>query len=177
MNLCTLGLLFLVTQYLQTVRHASAPAAGLALLPLFLPLTLLAPYAGRVVARSGARLPMVAGLVLAAAGFAVLTLPAEDSPYWVLLPALLLWGVGLAALTPAVVAAAIGSAGVRAGLASGVNNTARQAGGAVGIAIFGAVAGSASNARAFLSGMHATGLASALLFLVAGLSTVLMCSN
>ncbi len=177
MNLCTLGLLFLVTQYLQTVRHASAPAAGLALLPLFLPLTLLAPYAGRIVARSGARPPMVGGLVLAAAGFAVLTLPAADSPYWVLLPALLLWGVGLAALTPAVVAAAVGSAGARAGLASGVNNTARQAGGAVGIAIFGAVAGSASNARAFVSGMHVSSLVSALLFLVAGLSTLLMRSN
>ncbi len=177
MNLCTLGLLFLVTQYLQTVRHDSALAAGLALLPLFLPLTLLAPYAGRVVARFGARPPMVAGLFLAAAGFAVLTGLDAHSPYWALLPALLLWGVGLASLTPAVVAAAVGSAGGRPGLASGVNNTARQAGGAVGIAIFGAVAGSASNARAFLSGMHLSGLASALLFLVAGLSTVLMRSN
>lgn len=177
MNLCTLGLLFLVTQYLQTVRHDLAVAAGLALLPLFLPLTLLAPYAGRVVARSGARPPMVAGLLLAAAGFAVLTLLDADSSYWTLLPALLLWGIGLAALTPAVVAAAIGSACGRPGFASGVNNTARQAGGAVGAAIFGAVAGSASNARTFLSGLHLSGMASALLFLVAGLSTVLMCSN
>jgi MFS family permease len=70
-----------------------------------------------------------------------------------------------------------GAGGVRPGLASGVNNTARQAGGAVGIAIFGAVAGRASNARTFLSGLHLSGVASALLFLVAALSTVLMCSN
>jgi DHA2 family methylenomycin A resistance protein-like MFS transporter len=177
MNLCTLGLLFLITQYLQTVRHDSALAAGIALLPLFLPLTLLAPAAGRAVARFGARPPMVAGLLLAGAGFVVLTGLGADSSYGVLLPALLLWGLGLAALTPAVVAAAVAAAGDRPGLASGVNNTARQAGGAVGIAAFGAVAGSASNARVFVSGLHLSGVVAAALFLVAGLSTVLMRSN
>jgi DHA2 family methylenomycin A resistance protein-like MFS transporter len=128
---------FLVTQYLQTVRHDSALAAGTALLPLFLPLTLLAPATGRVAARFGPRPPMVAGLLVAAAGFALLTGLRTDSSYRVLLPALLLWGLGLAALTPAAVTAA----GARPGLASGVDNTARQAGGAVGIAAFGAVAG------------------------------------
>jgi DHA2 family methylenomycin A resistance protein-like MFS transporter len=75
------------------------------------------------------------------------------------------------------VAAAVGAAGSRSGHASGVNNAARQAGGAVGIAAFGTVAGSASNARLFVSGMHLSGLVAAALFLVAGLSTVLMRSN
>jgi DHA2 family methylenomycin A resistance protein-like MFS transporter len=94
-----------------------------------------------------------------------------------MLPALLLWGCGLAVLTPAVVAAAVGAVKERSGLASAVNNTARQAGGAVGIAAFGAVAGNASNARVFTSGIHVSGLVSVALFLVAALSTVFMRSN
>lgn len=177
MNLCTLGLLFLVTQYLQTVQHRSALAAGVALLPLFLPLTVLAPFIGRLTGRFGPRRPMIAGLLLAAGGFALLTGIATNSSYWALLPALFLWGCGLGVLTPAVVAAAVGAVKERSGLASAVNNTARQAGGAVGIAAFGAVAGSASNARLFTSGIHVTGLVSVALFLVAALSTSLMRAN
>jgi DHA2 family methylenomycin A resistance protein-like MFS transporter len=177
MNLCTLGLLFLVTQYLQTVRHDSALAAGLALLPLFLPLAVLAPFAGRLTGRFGPRRPMVAGLLLAGGGVALLTAVRIDSSYWTLLPALVLWGCGLGVLTPAVVAAAVSAVRERSGLASSVNNTVRQAGGAVGIATFGALAGTASNARVFVSGMHVAGLVSVLLFLVVALSTVFMRSN
>jgi DHA2 family methylenomycin A resistance protein-like MFS transporter len=120
---------------------------------------------------------MIAGLLLTGGGFALLAGLAANSSYWALLPALLLWGCGLGVLTPSVVAAAVGSVRERSGLASAVNNTARQAGGAVGIAAFGAVAGSASNARLFVSGIHATGLVSVALFLVAALSTVFMRSN
>jgi DHA2 family methylenomycin A resistance protein-like MFS transporter len=177
MNLCTLGLLFLVTQYLQTVQDRSAFAAGLALLPLFLPLMLLIPLAGRLTGRLGPRRPMVAGLVLTGAGFAVLVGLGTDSSYWTLLPALLLWGCGLGVLTPAVVAAAVSAVKDRSGLASAVNNTARQAGGAVGIATFGAVAGTASNARLFVSGIHVAATVSVALFLVGALSTLLMRSN
>lgn len=177
MNLCTLGLLFLVTQYLQTVRHDSALVAGVSLLPLFLPLTFLAPLVGRVIARIGPRWPMAAGLVLTAGGFALLATLRTDSSYWTLLPALLLWGCGLAVLTPSVVAAAVGAVRDRSGLASAVNNTARQTGGAVGIATFGAVAGSAADARLFVSGIHVAGIVSVVLFLVAALSTSLMRAN
>jgi len=177
MNLCTLGLLFLVTQYLQTVQHHSALAAGVALLPLFLPLTVLAPLTGRVAGRIGPRWPMAAGLLLAGAGFALVTTLRADSSYWAVLPALLLWGCGLGVLTPAVVAAAVGAVKERSGLASAVNNTARQAGGAVGIATYGAVAGSAADARSFVSGMHVAGVVSVVLFLVAALSTALIRTN
>jgi DHA2 family methylenomycin A resistance protein-like MFS transporter len=177
MNLCTLGLLFLVTQYLQTVQHHSALAAGVALLPLFLPLTVLAPITGRVAGRIGPRWPMAAGLLLAGTGFALVITLRADSSYWAILPALLLWGCGLGVLTPAVVAAAVGAVKERSGLASAVNNTARQAGGAVGIATYGAVAGSAADARLFVSGMHVAGVISVVLFLVAALSTALIRTN
>jgi DHA2 family methylenomycin A resistance protein-like MFS transporter len=88
----------------------------------------------------------------------------------VLLPALALWGVGLAALTPAAVAAAVGAAGeTRAGVASAVNNTARQAGGAVGIIAFGALAGSPSTRDAFVRGFHEAALAAGALYVAVAL--------
>jgi MFS transporter, DHA2 family, methylenomycin A resistance protein len=177
MNLCTLGLLFLVTQYLQTVRHDSALISGLVLLPLALPLTFLAPAVGRLTGRLGPRWPMATGLGLGSVGFALLVALRTDSSYWLILSALLVWGVGLGFLTPAVVAAAVGAVRDRSGLASSVNNTARQAGGAVGIAAFGAVAGSASNARLFVSGIHVAAVVSVVLFLVAALSTGLFRQN
>jgi MFS transporter, DHA2 family, methylenomycin A resistance protein len=174
MNLGTLGLLFLLTLYLQTVQHRSALAAGAALLPLFLPLALLAPLAGRATARLGPKLPMAAGLLLAAAGVGLVARLYPASPYPMLLPALMAWGIGLGVLTPAVVAAAVAAVPDRAGLASGVNNTARQAGGAIGIAAFGALAGPPTDAAGFLTGMHVTALATAALFAVAAIVTVVL---
>lgn len=171
MNLCTLGLLFTLTLYLQEVRHHSPLAAGIELLPLFLPLSLIAPLGGRLTARTGPRSPMLAGLVLTAVGVGLLIVLGAPSGYLVMLPALLAWGVGLALLTPAVVAAAVGAVpGDRAGLASAVNNTARQACGAVGIAAFGALAGEPAT-PGFLAGFHlAAGIATAL-FLFAAILT------
>jgi len=167
MNLVSLGTLFLLTLFLQSVQGRSALGAGLALVPLFAPLAILAPIAGRLTGRIGARLPMLAGLTIAAAGLALLARAQPDSSYAVLLPAFLLWGIGLGVLTPAVVAASIAAVpGKRAGLASAINNSARQAGGAIGIAVSGAIAGPASGSR-FLHGFHGVALAGALLFLLA----------
>jgi DHA2 family methylenomycin A resistance protein-like MFS transporter len=71
MNLGTLGLLFLLTLYLQSLQHRSALLAGVAVLPLFVPLTVIAPLAGRVVSRYGPKRVVVTGLVLAAIGVAL----------------------------------------------------------------------------------------------------------
>jgi MFS transporter, DHA2 family, methylenomycin A resistance protein len=86
MNLGTLGMLFVLTLYLQTVQHRSALAAGVAVLPLFLPLTVLAPLAGRLTARVGPKLPMAAGLLIAALGVGLLARAHADSGYRTLLP-------------------------------------------------------------------------------------------
>ncbi len=176
MNLGTLGLLFLLTLFLQTLQHRSALGAGVAVLPLFLPLTLLAPSTGRLTARRGPRPGMVAGLLLAAAGVALTATWTAHTPYVLLLPTMLGWGIGLGLLTPAVVAAAIAAAPAdRSGLASGVNNTARQAGGAVGIAAYGALAGRPADTAGFLTGLHVAGLLTAGLFvLAAAVTTVLI---
>jgi DHA2 family methylenomycin A resistance protein-like MFS transporter len=171
MNLCTLGLLFVLTLYLQDVRRRSALAAGLELLPLFLPLSVIAPLGGRLTGRRGPRTPMLAGLLLATLGIGALVPLGATSGYLTLLPALLAWGVGLAFLLPAVVTGAVGAApDDRAGLASAVNNTARQASGAVGIAAFGALAGQPSG-PGFMAGFHLAAAIAAGLFLVAAVLT------
>jgi DHA2 family methylenomycin A resistance protein-like MFS transporter len=173
MNLGTLGLLFVVMLYLQRVQERSALEAGLAVFPLFLPLTILAPLAGRLTARIGSRLPMAGGLLIAGIGVALLLRLEPGSSYLALLPALLLWGIGLGLLTPAVVAAAMSAVpGERAGLASAVNNTARQTGGAIGIAAFGALAGSTADPGSFLGGLHADAAITVALWAAAVVATL-----
>jgi DHA2 family methylenomycin A resistance protein-like MFS transporter len=80
MNLCTLGTPFVLMLFLQTVQHRSTLLAGLAVVPLFTPLVILAPLDGRVTCRAGSRLPAVAGLLTAAAGLALLA-RADAQPY------------------------------------------------------------------------------------------------
>jgi DHA2 family methylenomycin A resistance protein-like MFS transporter len=97
----------------------------------------------------------------------------EDTEYFQLLPALLVWGCGLGTLTPAVVAAAVAAAPAdRSGLASAVNNTARQAGGALGVAAFGAWAGSPARVDHFLARAARSKLATATLYGVAAVATL-----
>jgi MFS transporter, DHA2 family, methylenomycin A resistance protein len=111
------------------------------------------------------------GLLLAAVGLLVAATLEPDSPYGVELAAMLLWGGGLGFLTPAVVAAAVGALPTRrAGLASAVNNTARQAGGAIGIAICGAIAGNPDGSH-FMSGLHTVAVGVAVLWLAAAVAT------
>jgi DHA2 family methylenomycin A resistance protein-like MFS transporter len=136
------------------------------------PLSVLAPPAGRLVARVGPRVPMAAGLLCAATGIALLVRLQAGSGALELLPAELLWGIGLGILTPAVVAAAIDAVPTdRAGLASAVNNTARQAGGAIGITAFGARAGP-PGARGFVGGFHTAAVVAAALYVAAAAASL-----
>ncbi|MFF1607940.1 MFS transporter [Amycolatopsis sp. NPDC058278] len=166
MNFTGIGAILVLTLYLQGVRHAGPLEAGLDVLPLFGPLSLLAPVAGRLTGRFGPRPLMVAGLALGALGMLNLLLLNENSGYAALLPTLLGLGVGMGLLTTAVVTAAVGGIPPeRAGVASGVNNTARQAGGALGVAVLGTVAGEPGGE--FLAGLHEAGLIAAVSWLVA----------
>jgi DHA2 family methylenomycin A resistance protein-like MFS transporter len=175
MNLCTLGAIFVLTLFLQSVLHYSPLAAGLAVLPLFAPLAVIAPLAGRLTSRFGPRLPMGFGFMTAAVGLALLVLGHAHSSYVVMLPAFLLWGSGLGLVTPAVVAAAIAAVPRdRAGLASGINNTARQAAGAVGVALSGAIAGKPAAVPSFVAGLHAVALGSACLYLLAAIAALIL---
>lgn len=168
MNLVGIGTIFVATLYLQNVQHLSPLKAGTLLLPLFVPLAVLAPVTGRLTARFGPRAPMTAGLLLGMTGSFAFTGLHPDSSYFALLPALAGLGTGMGLLTAAVVAAAVRAApGSRAGLASGVNNAARQAAGAAGIAIYGAVAGNPTEPEQFTQNLHLLGVSASLIWLAA----------
>ena len=162
MNLTSNGLLFLLTRYLQSVRGHSALAAGLMLLPLFVPLAVLAPLAGRLSARHGPRPVMFAGAAMAALGQLGLLAVTPTAGYARLLPALLAVGLGLGVFAAPAVAAAIRAVPAgQSGLASGVNNTARQVGTALGVASYGAVAGSPAHTQHFVAVIRGSGIAAA----------------
>jgi DHA2 family methylenomycin A resistance protein-like MFS transporter len=144
MNFCVLGSLFLLTQFFQDVHRLSPLVAGLLLLPGMAPLPLLGAPSGRLVHRIGAWRTSALGLALSAVGFAGIALSIERPVYPVLLVALAVWGSGLGVLTPAIVTAAMRTLPSAPGIASGASNTARQTGGALGVALFAAIAGSAS---------------------------------
>jgi DHA2 family methylenomycin A resistance protein-like MFS transporter len=174
MNLGSLGCIFVLTLLLQVVQRRTPLEAGLAMVPLFAPVAALAPLSGRLTGRFGPRGPMLAGLLVAAAGLALLARVAASTPYVDMLPAFVLWGAGLGLLTSAVVAAAVGAVeSARAGLASAVNNTARQAGGAIGIAAFGALAGDPAR-PGFVHGFHVAALVAAGLYALAAVPTWLL---
>jgi DHA2 family methylenomycin A resistance protein-like MFS transporter len=152
MNLVGLGTVLVLTLYLQEHLGHNPLRAGLELLPLFLPLAVLGPVSGRITARYGPRLPMTAGLALGAAGSAWLLAVRDGSGYAAVVPVELGLGLGMGLLTAAVVDAAVASLPPdRAGFASGVNNTSRQAVGALGIAVYGAVAGQPAG---IVAGLH-----------------------
>jgi MFS transporter, DHA2 family, methylenomycin A resistance protein len=141
MNLGTLGALFAFSIYLQQEQGESPIEAGLHILPWTGTLAVFAIVGGRIAERFGPRLPAGLGLALTGASFLVVALlPAQDGA--AALTVLGVAGVGLGIATPALVSAATAAVPApRAGMAAAVNNTARQAGGAIGVALIGAIAG------------------------------------
>ncbi|MHB1431631.1 MAG: MFS transporter [Streptosporangiaceae bacterium] len=169
MNLTSNGLLFLLTRYLQQILGHQPLAAGLMLLPLFIPLAALSPAAGRLAARYGPGRVMVTGAILAAAGQADLLAVTPAAGYLRLLPALLGVGIGLGLFTAPMVAAALAAVPPdKSGLASGINNTARQAGTALGVALYGALAGPPARAGRFTAALHGLGIVGAALWVIVG---------
>ncbi|NUU23897.1 MAG: MFS transporter, partial [Streptomycetaceae bacterium] len=155
MNLTTNGVLLVVTLYLQQVRGHAALTAGLMLVPMALPLVLMAPLSGALTARYGPRPVVAGGAAVALVGSLALLRVGPDTGYGRLLPALVGLGVGNGLMVSAVTAAAMRSLpGDRAGLAGGLNNTARQVGTALGVAVFGAVVGRAATPHLFAERLH-----------------------
>jgi MFS transporter, DHA2 family, methylenomycin A resistance protein len=142
MNLGTLGGLFALGLYLQEGRGLSPLEAGLAIVPLAAPIALLTPFSGRLVGRVGPRLPAGLGLAMSGSGYlgaALVGGGSIDSPVgWLFLA---LAGCGMGVAVPGLVAGATEALGSdRAGIASAMNNTSRQVGGAIGVALIGGLA-------------------------------------
>jgi len=141
---------FLLALYLQQVEHYSAAQTGLAFTAIALPIAILSNVVGPLVRRVGARPLLVVGLLLVASALAyLLRLPAHSDYAVDLLPAFLLMGVGMAlSWVPVTIASLAGVSPADAGIASGISNTARQVGGAVGLAVVSTIAASYGGADA-----------------------------
>ncbi|WP_248322486.1 MFS transporter [Caballeronia sp. Sq4a] len=148
-NFTYYGSVFVLSLYLQRVLGQTPLQTGLAFLPLTGGFLLSNLASGPVVARFGSRGPMIAGALLDAAGFASLAFVDAHTPTVALLLPFLLIPSGMGVAVPAMTTALLGTVGQRrAGTASAVLNTARQAAGAMGVAAFGALAGQAGGAAA-----------------------------
>ena len=138
--LAMFGVFFFVSLYMQNILGYSPVEAGATFLPMTLFIVFVAPLAGRVSDRIGSRWLMGTGMTLVSASLFLFSRLDESSTFWDVLPGLLVGGLGMAlAMTPTA-AAAMGSVPVdKAGVGSAVLNSMRQVGGALGIAVMGAI--------------------------------------
>jgi EmrB/QacA subfamily drug resistance transporter len=134
------GLLF-VTLYLQQVAGYSALEAGLATTPISILLFFLSPRFGRLASGTGPRLPMTAGPLVAGAGMLLfLRVGAGASYFGDVLPAVVVFGLGLSATVAPLTATVLDSVPERrVGIASGINNGVSRVAGLLAIAVLGAV--------------------------------------
>src|SRR3954453_10052127 len=182
-----LAMFFFLTLYMQGVLGYSPIQTGAAYLPLTIGVGVAAGITSQLLSRTGTRPLIVAGALIAAGGVYWLSrIPVDGSYVSDLLPGMMVMSIGLGAVFVAVTTAA--NAGVpadKAGLAAALLNASQQVGGALGLAIFSAIATSrtthllasnTSQAEALTSGFHRALLASSI-FLVAAAVIGLRATN
>jgi len=140
-NFAMLGLFLPITIYLQSALGFSALKAGLTMMPMSLVSMAVAPFAGRLADRIGGKYILMSGLTLFGLGTLWLDARASiDSTWQTFLPCLLVAGAGVGCTFAPLVTVAMRNVRPQlAGAASGVMNTTRQVGGAIGAAVVGAV--------------------------------------
>jgi DHA2 family methylenomycin A resistance protein-like MFS transporter len=148
------GLPFVMSLYLQQLRGLSSLSTGVAFLPMMLIGAALTPFSARVTERLGARALVTGGLVLMSTGLAILAVMPSSTAIWVLSLLMVLVGLAGPLVSPPVTAVLLNSVpGHRAGTASGVYNTSRQIGGALAVAVFGALL---AHPATFMQGVHSS---------------------
>jgi EmrB/QacA subfamily drug resistance transporter len=150
---------FLLTLYLQDVLHYSAMESGVAFSGFALAVVVISNAAQVIVTRIGVRPTLAAGLIASALSVAWLTrLPVEGHYFWDLFPAFVLGGAGMGlSFVPVTIASLTGVDRADAGVASGLINTSRQMGGAVGLAAVSAIAATSTSSFATAHSVAATG--------------------
>ena len=139
------GFIFLITQYFQLVRGYDPLRAGVATLPFAIVTGAVSPLAIAVMKRVGTKIVVTAGLALMSAGFLVAATTAVDSAYWgriILAMTLMAAGLGFTS-SPATEAIMGALPPAKAGVGSAVNDTTREVGGTLGVAVVGSVLSSA----------------------------------
>ena len=143
------GFIFMVTQYFQAVRGYDTLKAGLATLPFAVVTGTMSPVAILLMKRFGSTRVVAAGLALMSAGFVLAAGSAADSAYWGrLVTSMVLMAAGLAFTAGPATDAIMGALpAAKAGAGSAVNDTTREVGGTLGVAVIGSVMSSVFKPR------------------------------
>jgi len=147
------GFIFMVTQYFQVVRGYDPLRAGVATLPFAIVTVALSPVAILIMKRIGTKLVVALGLLVMSGGFVVATTTQVNSSYWAnIVVAMTLMAAGLALTTGPATDAIMGALPLaKAGAGSAVNDTTREVGGTLGVAIIGSVLNSSYGSHVFTS--------------------------
>jgi EmrB/QacA subfamily drug resistance transporter len=134
------GFIFLATQYLQFVLGYSAFEAGLRTLPFAFALMIMAPLSSKAVQWFGTKRVVVAGMLLFTSGLVVASTSTVDSGYEIVMLAMVLMGAGMGLSVAPATESIMGALPLhQAGVGSAVNDTSREVGGALGVAIVGSM--------------------------------------
>ena len=139
---CLFGFIFLITQYFQFVKGYSTLSAGMHTLPFAIVAAVFTPIAAVVALKVGSRLVVATGLLLMGGGLVVAAFNSEaDTAYFgPIIVAMVLLALGLSSITAPTTEAVMGSVpDEQRGAAAGVNNTTRELGGTLGVAVFGSI--------------------------------------
>jgi len=143
-----MGTIFVLTQYLQSVRGFSPVKAGAVLMPMALVMVVLAPISARLVERLGSKVVLGSGLVIVSAGVASMGLFTPGTPTWLIILSTMLFASGMANTMAPATESIMGSLPrEKAGVGSAVNDTTRQVGGAIGVALIGSLLASRYGGR------------------------------
>jgi EmrB/QacA subfamily drug resistance transporter len=134
------GIFLTLMQFMQAVLGFSAVRGAVGLLPMALVMVVLSPLAPKLSRRVGLRTMLIAGAVLVGTGLIVMAELVDTSSYWSIVPGLMITALGLAAtMTPATTAITGSLSRGQQGVASALNDTSREIGGALGIALLGSI--------------------------------------
>ena len=149
------GWFFLFGLYLQFARGYSPLEAGFATLPTAVMFILVSPRSATLAERIGAGRTMAGGFALVAVGMAGMAIVGADTPYPYLALAMMVMAGGMAVVAAPATGSIISAVPLnRAGVSSAVNDTTRELGGALGIAVFGSIANSAYRSGIDLEGLE-----------------------
>jgi DHA2 family integral membrane protein (MFS transporter) len=144
------GSMFFFSQYLQGVLGFGTIDTGVSILPLAIAMAIFSPTSMALARRVGTRATVTAGMVVVAAGLLVFRMAGVHDGYPYVAATLFLVGAGMGlAMGPLTVIMVRGLPGSKQGVASAINSTARELGGALGVAILGSLA-----APVYAAGVH-----------------------
>jgi EmrB/QacA subfamily drug resistance transporter len=166
---------FVVAVYLQQGAGLTATLAGLASLPITILMVLLSSRAGALAGRWGPRMFMTVGpLLMGVAALLLLTVSAEFSYWWQVLPSMIVMGLGLSITVAPLTSAILGAIETeRSGIASAVNNAVSRVAGLIAIALLATIIGGSLD----LGGFHRAAIATAALMIAGGIVSFLGIRN